>query len=470
MNLTGAINDAVDLEKALSNLDFDTIVKTDTSLTEIGTATADFKKKLEDYEVGLFFFAGHGCQIEGNNYLGVTDTSFEDGSSIKYTSFSFENVLDMMDETDLKVKIVIVDACRQRLSMGRGISGGFAPVLAPKGTIIGFATSPGQVAKEKNGHGYYTSAILQHIVDPDISIEEMFKRVRNTVYIWTDGTQITWEHTSLMGEFKFNEALKRNTLQMYSKFALADYEYESESNGKAMELIELARKHDWNYQNKIPGLLKQYHSTIASESLDDIFVLGRNLYQSSQDPFEMKNYFQDLNNNLNSYGARMAQALLSGMAYEIYFDSKGKLRKRFKTLESYTEVIQTLMKPEYKICCDFIKDSLSGYSQRVIYIPGGDPIKLLIKLEQDSNDIFHITMISMEGVEIFYDDKGEDYYSEEEDCYIIEGNQETLELKLRSFLASTKRGLIIDYDAGDLTINNATIMVPGKFNLLKYGN
>ncbi len=152
-------------------------------------------------------------------------------------------------------------------------------MLALKGTIIAFATSPGQIAKEKDCHGIFTSALLKYIGTAKITIEEMLKRVRNTVYLETKGKQITWEHTSLMGNFRFNEGIIEKGIYPYTELALADKDYEVEKAGLCKELIELVVTHDWNYQNDNPGLLNK--SQLKNEASDDLFVQGINIYQSS---------------------------------------------------------------------------------------------------------------------------------------------------------------------------------------------
>ena len=174
--LNCAVNDADALAQKLQDLDFDVEVLRNTSYTDMGVGIASFKRNLCNYEVGLFFFAGHGFQFDGNNYLAMIDTSFVDEGSARYTSFPLNDAINAMESSDLAIKILVIDACRQGGFGGtRGMSRGLAPVFAPKGTLIAFATSPGQAAKEANNHGFFTSAILQHIGVPNLKVEEVFK-------------------------------------------------------------------------------------------------------------------------------------------------------------------------------------------------------------------------------------------------------------------------------------------------------
>lgn len=207
-----AVNDAKALEEKLVELSFETKSILNSNLGTMAAEISNYETVLSGYEVGLFFFAGHGFQFDGLNYLAATDTSFADDRSAAYTSFSLDNVIAAMDRSSVLIKILLIDACRSSSVGGsRGIGTGFAPIFAPRGTIIAFATSPGQTAKEKGEHGLFTAAILEHIMVPNITIENMFKRVRNTVYIWSNSTQVTWEHTSLMGDFIFRKGRIEST-------------------------------------------------------------------------------------------------------------------------------------------------------------------------------------------------------------------------------------------------------------------
>ncbi|MCR5150666.1 MAG: caspase family protein, partial [Clostridiales bacterium] len=424
---------------------------------------------LVNYDAGLFFFAGHGFQIDGNNFLGGTDLSFNDASSAKFTAFELKLVIDALEKSNLEIKIIIIDACREYFSDGgRGIKGGFAPMLAPKGTIIAFATSPGQIAKEKDYHGIYTRALLKHIETEKISIEDMFKRVRNTVYMETNGEQITWEHTSLMGNFKFNEGVIKKGACPYTELALADKDYEVEKSGLCKELIELALTHDWNYQNMIPKLLDKKRNQLKSESADDLFVLGRNIYQSSCDPYTVNEWCDKLHNNLEAIDINAAQHILCGMAYEIYFNSKGKLRERFKTMPCYKKVIQELSLLKYNDVRNFIAHQLTEYSQRVMYIPGGEQLQLEVYLKVDNTDKFlYIKEVLLDGLNIIYGASGEEFYEADLDYRFRYGNIECLIESLRKETASTDRGCNIKINT-DARLDYK-VKVPVYYKLLRYG-
>ena len=130
-------------------------------------------------------------QFQGENYLNTTDTNFYDEISAKHSSIPLNQVIDRMAACSNVVNILILDACRDNpflQAWHRSVeSAGLAPVHSPEGTLIAYATSPGQKAKDGTGrNGRYTEALLKHIKTPDVPIEDMFKRVRNTLRLRAD--------------------------------------------------------------------------------------------------------------------------------------------------------------------------------------------------------------------------------------------------------------------------------------------
>lgn len=449
MNLDYAIADANDLGDKLAKLGFETDILINADFHAMNNGMVDFSRDLDQYDVGLFYFAGHGFQVNSNNYLGCTDSSFEDSGSIKFTCFPLNTIIETMEESKLHIKILIVDACRKGLPGDRGSISGFAPIAAPQGTIICFGTSPGQGAKEKNGHGLYTNALLQFIDTKNITIEELFKRVRNKVYIDSNKEQITWEHTSLLGDFKFcdDSSLQNNG---YSKYALADSNYEPEKNGLCAKLIPLAKSHNYFSQNKIPNLFFTNISQLEHETADDLFVLGRNLYQSSDDAFEIAHSFFDLFVQcLSTLPVSVANHLLCGMAYELYFDSNGKMRRFPKTSNYYLKIHEALLNTEYQDALNFIVSQLKANSQQVVYIPN-EKMELLIYLEEFENHDtgkkeYVVTSIELDGLNIMYNSQGDSYYDVNEDeSYGGSYSMLQHEMLMRQLFGGTKRGLSID--------------------------
>lgn len=473
-----AVNDAKALEDKLWVLDFETKSILNSDYRTMATEIANYETVLSGYDVGLFFFAGHGFQFDGLNYLAATDTSFSDDRSAAYTSFRLDDVIEAMNRSNVLIKILIIDACRSSSVGGsRGIGTGFAPIFAPRGTIIAFATSPGQTAKEKGEHGLFTAAILEHIMVPNITIENMFKRVRNTVYIRSNSTQVTWEHTSLMGDFVFNKGKAKIENNIYHADAFRDEFYECETGSKIYDLICDLKTHNYNYQNPVVNKMSKMKTVLMKADINDLFVLGRNLYQASGNAFSITNFFDDLHSNLSNYGKDVRRHLLNGMAYEIYFDSKAHLRRNFKT-HKYEEVLSELLSSEGNESRKFICNQLEDFEQKVFYVPGGEKIIITVAFNEcfeeygEEGTVYCIEGIYMEGQNILYTEDGTELYQFSDAGYFHRKMDITdLESFLRENLVVTRRNISIDYtyDYSPET-DDITILVPMNQQLLRYAN
>lgn len=220
--LKNPCNDADALSRTLGTLGFSTYCHKDASIKTMHTKLSAFADSLDHHEVGLIFFAGHGMQIDGVNYLTAIDTDFSNEVNARFSSLPLDKIIEYMDRASNKTNIIMLDACRNNRysrSWRGGSTSNLAPVYAPRGMIICYATSPGQVAFDGHGdNGAYTSAFLKHVSTPNLPIEDIFKRVRKTLSSVTRDKQISWEHTSLMGDFYFcHNMLSDELIPSYSK-------------------------------------------------------------------------------------------------------------------------------------------------------------------------------------------------------------------------------------------------------------
>ncbi len=157
--------------------------------------------------VGLFYYAGHALQLNGENYLIPTDVIIRNEADVEFETFAVNQLLQYLDQAKNAMNIVILDSCRNN-PFARGFRGessrGLAPLDSPSGSIVIFATAPGDVASDGNGdHGTFTKHLLEYIDQPGLTIEQMLKRVRSGVLEETYGRQTPWETSSLQGEFCF---------------------------------------------------------------------------------------------------------------------------------------------------------------------------------------------------------------------------------------------------------------------------
>jgi hypothetical protein len=206
--LKNPINDARAMKSKLERLGFTVMKCENCSQKDMKRTIDDFGSKLQNYDVGLFFYAGHGVQVNGNNYLVPVDSKLEYERDVEYNCVQAGRVLGKMESARSKINLVILDACRDNpfaRSWSRSTSSkGLAFMNAPSGSLIAYATSPGNTASDGSGaNGLYTSAILQYIGQADLQIEDMFKKVRQKVIKDSGGKQTPWESTSLTKDFYF---------------------------------------------------------------------------------------------------------------------------------------------------------------------------------------------------------------------------------------------------------------------------
>ena len=205
-DLLNPVNDAADISEALRNTGFEVIELKDLDYVSMKRAIDQFGLKLLGHDVGLFYYAGHGIQAQGINYLVPVDATIHTENDVEYNCVDVGRMLAKMEDAGSRTNIVILDACRDNpfeRSWSRSTKGsGLAFMNAPTGSLIAYATSPGTTASDGGGeNGLYTSAILNHIYEEDISILQMFQKVRTDVREVSQGTQIPWESTSLEGDF-----------------------------------------------------------------------------------------------------------------------------------------------------------------------------------------------------------------------------------------------------------------------------
>ena len=204
-------NDANDIESVLNRLNFDVTKVIATSLIDLQQAINTFLQDLDEYAVGLLFYAGHGMQIDGKNYIVPTDLKISDKGRTQVSCYCFNSFLDGVSSYKGKTIICILDACRSNpFATNRGCATGFAPFSnPPKGTIIAYSTSADCDAYDGLGcNGLYTQVLKDSMLIPNLKIEEMFKSVRNKVSEISTTQygeeQLSWEYSSLVGDFYFS--------------------------------------------------------------------------------------------------------------------------------------------------------------------------------------------------------------------------------------------------------------------------
>lgn len=209
--LRNPVNDARAMARTLRALGFDVIERTDVSQKDFNRSITQFRSKIGADSVALFYYAGHGMQVRGNNYLIPVDAQISTEATVGSEAVNMDTVLQQLTEAGSRVNLVILDACRNNPyeRRFRGGSGGLASMDAPKGTLIAYATAPGKVAMDGEGsNGLYTSELLKAIRKPGWQVEEVFKEVRNQVNRGSGDSQTPWESSSLTGRFYFSPPIE----------------------------------------------------------------------------------------------------------------------------------------------------------------------------------------------------------------------------------------------------------------------
>lgn len=205
--LKNPLNDARAMAAQLRGLQFTTTLVENLRRDDIGRVVDGFLASVQPGDDVVLFYAGHGLQIRGANYLPAVDAQIRGESDVPLNSIHLNALLERLDEARAGVRLLLIDACRDNPYARSWRSGavGLARIdAAPAGTLIHFATRPGGVSADGEGeHGLYTKHLLQHLRTPDLPVEQMLKRVASAVRRESGNAQLPWTEGSLDGEFYF---------------------------------------------------------------------------------------------------------------------------------------------------------------------------------------------------------------------------------------------------------------------------
>jgi hypothetical protein len=209
--LDNPVNDATDVDAGMKRAGFQTTLLRNATLAQMREATRRFADQLTTADVALIYFAGHGIESRGRNYMVPVNADLKFEHELLDQAFDANQWLEMLEgirsaNAD-RVNIVILDACRNNNLVGaRSLSRGLGRLDAPSGTFLAYSTAPGKVAADGprgQRNSPFTKHLLQAMQQPNQPIEEVFKEVRRNVSRETAGAQVPWESTSLTGFFSF---------------------------------------------------------------------------------------------------------------------------------------------------------------------------------------------------------------------------------------------------------------------------
>lgn len=204
--LPNPINDARDMGTTLKGVGFDIVQKENLNAQGMKAAITEFGEKMKKNKeaAGFFFFAGHGIQVNGKNYLLPVGRSYKSEQDVEEYAIDTTFIMRRLEEANNRISVVILDACRNNpfyLRSSRTPYKGLAPIDAPSGSLVAFSTAPGTEASDGSGrNGLYSKHLLANFRIPGLTIEQVFKRTRDSVERESAGTQSPREESSLKGE------------------------------------------------------------------------------------------------------------------------------------------------------------------------------------------------------------------------------------------------------------------------------
>ena len=207
--LVNPANDARLVAATLRQLGFEVLDFKDLGVKELRRVTREFAQRLAREDgVGIFYYAGHGVEINGRNYLLPVDIEVSDEEQIKDDSMDLEeSLMDRLEKSKKRVNLIILDACRDNpFRRGkRGVGGGLAQMSAPRGTLIAYATQPGRKAEDgpTGTNSVYTSTLAQHMNSEGLEVERVLTDVAYAVAASTNQRQIPWKSGQLLSDFYF---------------------------------------------------------------------------------------------------------------------------------------------------------------------------------------------------------------------------------------------------------------------------
>lgn len=215
--LRNPVNDARSVAQALRAVGFTVMLRENAGYGVMVDSMREFLDRSSEAEVRLVYFAGHGAQYDGKNYLIPVDATLQHDKELTTKAANATELAAKLAQNKSGVNIMILDACREapfplvstrNPLRARAVQPGLAGANAPQGTLIAFSTGPGGIAMDgpAGSNSAYTRHLVAHLAEPGLAVEQLFKRIRIGVARDTQQKQIPWETSSLMGDFCFRPA------------------------------------------------------------------------------------------------------------------------------------------------------------------------------------------------------------------------------------------------------------------------
>ena len=205
--LKNSRNDAEAMARRLRELNYEVSLVTDAGRKAMGQAVDQFIDRLGTGDVALFYYSGHGMQVEGENYLIPVDFQGQSETDVRYDAHPAGRIEERMEKSGAQLSILVLDACRDNpfRGSGRSAAGGLAAMNAGRGTFIAFATAPGRTASDNpdGRYGLFTQYLLDALAAPGLGLNDVFDLVREKVDSASGGKQLPWTLSSVVGRYSF---------------------------------------------------------------------------------------------------------------------------------------------------------------------------------------------------------------------------------------------------------------------------
>lgn len=326
--LNNPLNDAILMAETLRSLEFEVMLDTNISSHRAFMNTVrEFGQRRNDYDVGLVYYAGHGVQVDGENYLLPTDEEFRSEDDVRDFAIAVGDVMRYLTSKTEDVNVLVLDACRdnpfeQNWVQTRSIKGsGLARISASKGSLIAFSTDAGQTAEDGEGeNSLYCESLVRNMQIEDITLYQVFNNVRQEVLEATSGHQIPVEFTKLTGEAfylkrKDYDAELRNIISLV---ASKDYLLALE---KISAIVESDPKNTNAHLAKAEIYAHLDDNKRSLDALDEIIALD----QHNPDVLCFRGYKHAKLGNLSAALEDFNRAIKIGPYNPAYYHERGRL-------------------------------------------------------------------------------------------------------------------------------------------------
>ncbi len=323
--LLNPANDARLIAEKLRATGFEVLEHTNLGHQDMRRAFANYTSRIEQYgrdTVGLIFYAGHGLQVNGQNYIMPVDARIAKEADVEVDAINASTLMRSIALSGNKLNVIILDACRNNpyRAKFRSAARGLARMDAPVGSLVAFSTAPGMVAADGSGaNSPYSQSLAKAITTPGLKIEDMFKRVRNDVYTQTKGAQVPWESSSIFRDFYFAQPPTAAPAATAPAGAANDA-------GKVWVTIQTTTS-TAVLNAFIAQFPKSIYATFAKARLNELGVKTANLSGAGR-PVLVRKSVPPRDNRLRAVMVSGGEPLASGVRWDVYHPQKDGDGKR----------------------------------------------------------------------------------------------------------------------------------------------